>query len=156
MENLMQSIAGINSIINEFVWVKLGLIMLLGTGILMTVLTKFFQISHIGHWMKHTIGSLFKKEVSSHSKDRASISQFQALCTALAATIGVGNIAGVSALQTASVLISTVKSPAVSWLSCFPYFVSSHPSVSATWGRLTKSWQIWNLRSLFPHFPISV
>jgi AGCS family alanine or glycine:cation symporter len=93
----MQSIAGINSIINEFVWVKLGLIMLLGTGILMTVLTKFFQISHIGHWMKHTIGSLFKKEVSSHSKDRASISQFQALCTALAATIGVGNIAGVSA-----------------------------------------------------------
>lgn len=97
MENLMQSIAGINSIINEFVWVKLGLIMLLGTGILMTVLTKFFQIGHIGHWMKHTIGSLFKKEVSSHSKDRASISQFQALCTALAATIGVGNIAGVSA-----------------------------------------------------------
>ncbi len=97
MENFMESIASINNIINDFVWVKLGLVMLLGTGILMSILTKFFQIGHIGHWMKHTVGSLFKKEVSNHSKDRASISQFQALCTALAATIGVGNIAGVSA-----------------------------------------------------------
>ncbi|MBQ3879745.1 MAG: sodium:alanine symporter family protein, partial [Oscillospiraceae bacterium] len=93
----MQSVAAVNDVINEFVWVKLGLIMLLGTGILMTVLTKFFQVTHIGHWMRQTIGSLFKKDVSSHTKDRRSISQFQALCTALAATIGVGNIAGVSA-----------------------------------------------------------
>ena len=93
----MQSVAAVNDVINEFVWVKLGLIMLLGTGILMTVLTKFFQVTHIGHWMRQTIGSLFNKDVSSHTKDRRSISQFQALCTALAATIGVGNIAGVSA-----------------------------------------------------------
>ncbi len=85
-----------NGDINTFVWTTLGLVLLLFTGVLTTVLTKFFQVTHIGHWWKATIGSLFKKEVIGHTKDK-SISPFQALCTALAATIGVGNIAGVAA-----------------------------------------------------------
>ena len=92
-----KTITEINSVINDFVWVKSGLFILLGTGILMTVLTKVFQISHIGLWFKHTLGSLFQRNVIGHTKDKSSISQFQALCTALAATIGVGNIAGVAA-----------------------------------------------------------
>lgn len=96
--NFMETITSINNAINDFVWVKLGLFLLLGTGILMTVLTKCFQVTHIGHWMKHTIGSMGKKSVSGHTgKGEKSISQFQALCTALAATVGVGNIAGVAA-----------------------------------------------------------
>ena len=62
----------------------------------MTFLTKFFQLSHIGHWMKNTIGAIFKdKHVTGHTKDRT-ISQFQSLCTALAATVGTGNIVGVA------------------------------------------------------------
>ncbi|MGN0165961.1 MAG: alanine/glycine:cation symporter family protein [Lachnospiraceae bacterium] len=98
MDNFVKTITEINDAINGFVWVKIGLILLLGTGILMTVLTKFFQISHIGHWWKNTIGGVFKKDSSATKKtDRKSISQFQALCTALAATIGTGNIAGVAA-----------------------------------------------------------
>lgn len=97
MGALVEQITNINSAVNDFVWVKMGLILLLGTGILMTVLTKFFQVTHIQHWMKHTIGSVFKKDVVGHSEEKASISQFQALCTALAATVGVGNIAGVAA-----------------------------------------------------------
>ncbi len=92
----MEKITAINDVINSFVWGK-GVWLLIATGILMTVLTKFFQISHLGEWWKNTIGSLFKKEVISHSKEKASISPFQALCTALAATVGTGNIAGVSA-----------------------------------------------------------
>lgn len=96
MGNFTQTITDINNVINDFVWVKLGLVLLLGTGILMTVLTKFFQVTHIGHWFKNTLGSLLQKNVAGHTKDK-SISQFQALCTALAATIGVGNIAGVAA-----------------------------------------------------------
>ncbi|MBR5178634.1 MAG: alanine:cation symporter family protein [Lachnospiraceae bacterium] len=63
----------------------------------MTVLTKGFQITHLRHWMKKTIGSMFDNKVKGHTDDKASISQFQALCTALAATVGVGNIAGVAA-----------------------------------------------------------
>ncbi len=82
--------------LNGFIWGWFGIAILLGTGILMTVLTKFFQVSHFGHWMKQTIGSVFHKDVSRHTKDKASISQFQALCTALAATVGTGNIVGVA------------------------------------------------------------
>lgn len=96
MNGFIDSITEVNNVINDFVWVKLGLIFLIGTGILMSVITKFFQISHIKHWFKSTIGSIFDKKVSAHSKEKESISQFQALCTALAATVGVGNIAGVA------------------------------------------------------------
>ncbi len=92
----MEKITELNNAVNSFVWGK-GVWLLIATGISMTVLTKFFQISHIGEWWKNTIGSLFKKDVISHSKEAASISPFQALCTALAATVGTGNIAGVSA-----------------------------------------------------------
>ena len=97
MSGFFEWLTAVNNVINDFVWVKLGLVLLLGTGILMTCLTKVFQIGHIGHWFKETLGSLFKKNVSAHTKERATISQFQALCTALAATVGVGNIAGVAA-----------------------------------------------------------
>ncbi|MBR6729647.1 MAG: alanine:cation symporter family protein [Clostridia bacterium] len=95
MENFFAHLTDFNNEINNFVWGK-GLYLLLATGLLMTVLTGVFQITHIGHWFSETIGKIFKKDVSGHVKGK-SISQFQALCTALAATIGVGNIAGVAA-----------------------------------------------------------
>ena len=110
------TLAGINDVINEFVWVKIGIFLLIGTGILMTVLTGFFQVTHIGHWFKKTIGSLFDKKVISHTNEKASISQFQALCTALAATVGVGNIAGVSAA------IMTGGPGAVFWMWIAAFF----------------------------------
>lgn len=96
--NFLDALTKVNNVINDFVWVKLGLVLLLGTGILMTVLTKFFQVTHIGHWFKNTVGSIGNKNVVKHTgKNEKSISQFQALCTALAATVGVGNISGVAA-----------------------------------------------------------
>ncbi len=97
MSNFLAKVAEINGDINSVVWGALGLVLLVGTGVLVTVLTKFFQVTHVGLWWKNTIGSLFNKEVIGHSEDKKSISPFQALCTALAATIGVGNIAGVAA-----------------------------------------------------------
>lgn len=97
MSGFLDKVTEINGSVYGVVWGVFGLVLLVGTGILMTVLTRFFQISHFGHWMKQTIGSLFRKDVIRHSKERASISPFQALCTALAATVGTGNIAGVSA-----------------------------------------------------------
>ena len=97
MEAFLEQIAKINDEINDFIWVKIGLVLLIGTGIIVTTCTKFFQITHIGLWMKKTVGSLFTKKVMGHSKEKGSISPFQALCTALAATIGTGNIAGVAA-----------------------------------------------------------
>ncbi len=97
MEKILKAIESVNGEINSVVWGMFGLILLIGTGIIITVITKFFQISHIGLWFKNTLGSLFKKDVIKHSKEKGSISPFQALCTALAATVGTGNIAGVAA-----------------------------------------------------------
>ncbi len=98
MANIVDKITAVNGAINGFVWGIPMLVLLIGTGILMTALTKFFQLSHIGHWFKNTIGGIFKdKHVTKHTdKEDRSISQFQSLCTALAATIGTGNIVGVA------------------------------------------------------------
>lgn len=97
MDKILQEIENINGEINGVVWGAFGLLLLVGTGIIITVLTKFFQITHLGLWFKQTLGSLFNKDVIKHSKEKGSISPFQALCTALAATVGTGNIAGVAA-----------------------------------------------------------
>ena len=96
MEQFVQIVTDINDKINSFVWVTIGLWLLIGTGVIMSAVTGFFQVVHLGHWMKKTIGGVFQK--SAHNKkEKGSVSQFQALCTALAATIGTGNIAGVAA-----------------------------------------------------------
>ena len=96
MNNFIDDLININNAVNEVAWGWIGLILLLGTGLLTSILTKFFQITHFKHWISKTIGSVFSKDT--HKKeDRGSVSQFQALCTALAATIGTGNIAGVAA-----------------------------------------------------------
>ena len=97
MDKILNVIESVNGEINSVVWGPIGLILLVGTGIVITMLTKFFQVSHIGLWFKNTLGSLFKKDVIKHTKEKGSISPFQALCTALAATVGTGNIAGVAA-----------------------------------------------------------
>ena len=95
-QKFMQVITGANDSVNSFAWGWFGLILLLGTGLICTLITKVFQVFHLRHWWGKTIGSVFKKE--SHKKnEEGAVSQFQALCTALAATIGTGNIAGVAA-----------------------------------------------------------
>lgn len=91
-----EQVAAVNDKINGIVWGVPVLSLLILTGVLMTVLTKCFQVTHWRHWWKNTIGSIFKKEVSGHTQESGSISQLQSLCTALAATVGVGNIAGVA------------------------------------------------------------
>lgn len=95
---MVEFITNVNSAVNGFVWGVPMLVLLVGTGILMTILTKFFQLSHIGHWFKNTVGGIFHdKHVTKHTEaGDQSISQFQSLCTALAATIGTGNIVGVA------------------------------------------------------------
>ena len=117
MEAFLNWVKTINDAVNGAVWGLPGLILLIGTGILLTVGTKLFQISHIGHWWKNTISSVFKKNSNATKKtDRKTISQFQALCAALAATVGTGNIAGVAAA------IVTGGPGAVFWLWVAAFF----------------------------------
>ena len=97
MSDFAQAVAAINDKINGVVWGVPALVLLIGTGVLMTVLTGFFQFHRFGHMWSRTIGGLFQKEKGIRkNQDKHSISQFQALCTALSATIGTGNIAGVA------------------------------------------------------------
>lgn len=96
MEAFLSKVAEINSAINDVAWGVPALTLLIGTGIIMTIITRFFQFAHFGHMWKETIGGLFRKKDILKSRDKHSISQFQALCTALSATIGTGNIAGIA------------------------------------------------------------
>ena len=73
----LDKIAEINGSINGVVWGVFGLALLIGTGIIVTVCTKFFQVSHIGTWWKNTIGSLFSKEVLAHRKEKAPFRRFR-------------------------------------------------------------------------------
>ncbi|MCQ2082010.1 MAG: alanine:cation symporter family protein [Lachnospiraceae bacterium] len=98
MDNFLESVAKVNDVVNGYAWGWPALIMLLGTGLICTIITKCFQVSHLTHWWRKTIGSVFSKDTHKKlGKHSGSVSQFQALCTALAATIGTGNIAGVAA-----------------------------------------------------------
>ena len=93
---MVEMITKVNSFVNGIVWGWPALILLGFVGVLMTCMTKFFQLSHFGHWMKNTIGAIFgDRDITKHTEDK-SISQFQSLCTALAATVGTGNIVGVA------------------------------------------------------------
>lgn len=94
----VNKVSEINSVLNDFIWGPIMLAFFLFVGLMFTLRTKVFQITHIKYWLDVTILQLFRKEGKSVLKtdDKHSISQFQSLCTALAATIGVGNISGVA------------------------------------------------------------
>lgn len=98
MNGLIQIVTNINGVLNNFIWGPVMLVIFLAVGLMFTIRTKVFQISHFKYWIDVTLLQLFKKD-SAHVRktdDKHAISQFQSLCTALAATIGVGNISGVA------------------------------------------------------------
>lgn len=116
MEKFLSAVKVVNDFVNGIVWGWPALILLAFVGVLMTCLTKFFQISHIKHWFKNTIGAIFNdRHITKHTNDK-SISQFQSLCTALAATVGTGNIAGVASA------IATGGPGAVLWMWVMSFF----------------------------------
>lgn len=82
--------------LQKFVWGPGMLFFFLATGIRFTLQSRFFQISGAPVWLKHTLGSLKGDREARKTKEEHSISQFQAFCTALAATLGTGNITGVA------------------------------------------------------------
>ncbi|MDY0235901.1 MAG: sodium:alanine symporter family protein [Gudongella sp.] len=88
----MDFIMQLNSTINSFVWGPPMLILLVGTGIYLTFRTNFFSILKLGYVLKNTLFKMFTKE----QKGEGEITAFQAVATALAATVGTGNIAGVA------------------------------------------------------------
>ena len=89
---MAEKIASINQVVNSFIWGAPAMICIIGVGLLLSVRTRFIQIRKFGVAMKNTVGKIFDK---TQAKD-GSMSPFQAVCTALAGTVGTGNIAGVA------------------------------------------------------------
>ncbi len=89
---MLNTISDINNSINSFIWGVPAMICIIGVGLLLSIRTRFIQIRKFPYAIAVTIGRMFRKN---ESRDGA-ITPFQAVCTALAATIGTGNIAGVA------------------------------------------------------------
>jgi AGCS family alanine or glycine:cation symporter len=96
-----ENIYEMNGKVSEIVWGVPMLLLMIGAGVYLSFLLGFFQVFRFKHWWKHTVVALFRDKKVTKSKDSASISQFQALATALASTLGTGNIVGVATAITA-------------------------------------------------------
>ena len=96
MQSFIDAVAKVNGAVNGVVWGIPMLVLIIGTGIFMSVRTEFFQITRIKTWANETFLAIFKKKSVTKTEEKKAITQFQALSTALAATIGTGNIAGVA------------------------------------------------------------
>lgn len=89
---MIETISSINQVVNDFIWGVPAMVCIIGVGILLSVRTNFIQIRKFPYAIKTTIGRMFKKKEAGDG----AMTPFQAVCTALAGTVGTGNIAGVA------------------------------------------------------------
>lgn len=89
---MLHTIESVNSVINGFIWGVPAMICIIGVGLYLSIRTRFLQIRKFGYAIQTTIGRMFRKKEASDG----ALTPFQAVCTALAATVGTGNIAGVA------------------------------------------------------------
>lgn len=89
---MLSTIEAVNNVVNNFIWGVPAMICIIGVGLYLSVRTNFLQIRKFPYAMKVTIGRMMKKKEASDG----ALTPFQAVCTALAATVGTGNVAGVA------------------------------------------------------------
>ena len=89
---MLSVIESINTTVNNFIWGVPAMICIFGVGLYLSLRTRFLQIRKFPYAIRTTIGRMFRKKDASDG----AITPFQAVCTALAATVGTGNIAGVA------------------------------------------------------------
>lgn len=89
---MLETIESINNVVNNFIWGVPAMICIIGVGLVLSFRTQFLQIRKFPYAMKVTIGRMFRKKQAADG----AMTPFQAVCTALAATVGTGNIAGVA------------------------------------------------------------
>ena len=89
---MLEIITNINNALNNFIWGVPAMTCIIGVGLYLAVRTGCLQIRKFGYALKNTIGRMFRKQEAADG----SLTPFQAVCTALAATVGTGNIAGVA------------------------------------------------------------
>ncbi len=89
---MLSTIESVNSVVNNFIWGVPAMICIIGVGLYLSIRTNFLQIRKFPYAMKVTLGRMMKKKEASDG----ALTPFQAVCTALAATVGTGNVAGVA------------------------------------------------------------
>ena len=89
---MLKTIEAVNNVVNNFIWGIPAMICIIGVGLFLSFRTKFIQIRKFPYSIKNTLGRIFDKSEAADG----SITPFQAVCTALAGTVGTGNIAGVA------------------------------------------------------------
>lgn len=89
---MYETIKSINDVLNGFIWGVPAMVCIIGVGLYLSIRTGFVQIRKFPYALKNTLGKIFEKK----DVKEGALSPFQAVCTALAATIGTGNIAGVA------------------------------------------------------------
>ena len=89
---MLSTIEAVNSVVNNFIWGVPAMICIIGVGLYLTIRTHGIQFRKFGYTFKVTLGKLFHKKGASEG----AVTPFQAVCTALASTVGTGNIAGVA------------------------------------------------------------
>ena len=89
---MIEIITRVNQVVNNFIWGLPAMVCILGVGLLLSVRTNFLQIRKFPYAIKTTLGRIFKRKDASDG----TMTPFQAVCTALAGTVGTGNIAGVA------------------------------------------------------------
>lgn len=89
---MLSTIEAVNNVVNNFIWGVPAMICIIGVGLYLSIRTNFLQIRKFPYAMKVTLGRMMKKKEASDG----ALTPFQAVCTALAATVGTGNVAGVA------------------------------------------------------------
>lgn len=89
---MLQVIERVNDSVNAFIWGVPSMICIIGVGLLLTFRTKGLQFRKFGYVLKHTFGTIFNNKEA----EEGALTPFQSVCTALAGTVGTGNIAGVA------------------------------------------------------------
>jgi AGCS family alanine or glycine:cation symporter len=88
---MIETIAATNGWLNSYVWGWPMIVLLVGTGLLLTIVTGGVQFRYLGFALREVLGKITQKSTAA-----GEVSPFQAVATALASTVGVGNIAGVA------------------------------------------------------------
>ena len=113
MEKFLEIVMDAERAANSFVWGPIMLALLVGTGVFLTFRTGWVQVRRFGYIMRNTVGSLFRKK--GQTNHGSNLSPFQAVTTALAGTVGTGNIAGV----TGAIFIGGPGAVFWMWVSAF-------------------------------------
>ena len=125
---MLSVIESVNAAVNNFIWGVPAMICIIGVGLYLSIRTNFLQIRKFPYAIRVTIGRMLRKREASDG----SLTPFQAVCTALAATVGTGNIAGVAGA------IAIGGPGAVFWMWISAFFGMATAFVESTMSQIFK------------------